>query len=223
MTIISLIVSFSYIIYNVIIFAILGIAGHGVSFWIPWFFSLITFLLVLGVFVFSSHFVKNPKTWIYDYPIFRKTVIFYILSLAIELVLVLFNTIIPPILSFLIPFCILGAYLIFLLVSILNKKISKGVLDSEREELAFIEKLRCDLKKISTLDDRKEFKELCDMVLYSDPRSCKESKMVEKEITSKVEGLSKQLSTYGEDDISHICLELKRLLLERNNIVKLYK
>ena len=197
--------------------------------WISFVFTLISFVLSLGVtlYVFGKDDEMTSK--FYGFPIFKIAYMYPLVQFAVGLIICIVAAFVavPYWIALILSLIILGASAIGVIATDNARDIIEET-EAESERVTKATKM-FNLNIASVLDlcsdaaVKKELETLAESFRFSDPVSSEATEEIENTIMEKLENLKLGISSSSADENVAKITELKNLLAERNRICKVSK
>lgn len=218
------ILSFIYLIA----FVIIPFPKNAAS-WITFVFTLVSFVLSLGVtlYVFGKDDEMTSK--FYGFPIFKIAYVYPLVQFAVSVIICLVAAFVavPYWIALILSLVILGASAIGVIATDNARDIVEQI-EAESERVTKATKM-FNLNIASVLDlctepsVKIELEKLAESFRFSDPVSSEATEEIENTIMEKLENLKISISSSDSDENIAKITELKNLLAERNRICKMNK
>jgi hypothetical protein len=215
-----------FVIYNFVLFIIAGFTGHSATFWISYFFVILSF--VLSAVSYGLNFIKGHtlRDWFLGYPILHWSVIYIVVELITSIVFMLIPTDTTKIAT-VVQFLLASLYVIFAASCFLNKKVIEELEPIAKEKVYYIRNIKADLETVANLTEELSVKEslmkLIDVVCYSDPMSHESLSEIESNIERKVSILRNYIDEKNNDLALDTIKKITDLFEERNRKCKILK
>ena len=197
--------------------------------WISFAFTLISFVLSLGITLYAFGKEDELTSKFYGFPIFKIAYIYPLVQFAVGLLICIIASFVA------VPYWVaLILSLIILSVSAIGVIATDNARDIIEENEAEIERVTKATKlfnlNVSSVLDlctepsvKKELEKLAESFRFSDPVSSDATEEIENTIMEKLENLKLDISSSSVDENIAKITELKNLLSERNRICKALK
>ena len=197
--------------------------------WISFVFTLISFVLSLGVTLYVFGKDDEMSSRFYGFPIFKIAYMYPLVQFAVGVIICLIAAFVA------VPYWVaLILSLIILGVSAIGVIATENARDIVEENEAEIERVTKATKlfnlNVSSVLDlctepsvKKELEKLAESFRFSDPVSSDTTEDIESTIMEKLENLKISISSSDSDENIAKITELKNLLAERNRICKMNK
>ena len=213
------------VIFEAILFCIVGFSDHDVGFWI----NNVLFLVCVGAIVFTLVRLTNGMNFTNDvilgWPIIRHSVIFFIFTMVVAIAavtpLVRYITWIPCMVLHIIG---LGIYLLLVFSGFMHKGTIEKVEGDIQTKREFSQNLKNRVKIISNNSSGKSYsgtvKKLSDKVQYCEPMSSSSAAGVEEEITQLFDELESFVEKDDAGEVERVCAKLFNKFDERDALCK---
>lgn len=213
----------AFVLYNIILFVIAGLGGHGASFWISYLFIVLAFALT-ALFTLKVFYDKEPFRYLFlGFPMLRWSVIYLAFSIALGTLFMLVDTIQLAVIT---QVLLIGAYCA-IGVFCYHAKAQVIAVDEKKEKVQLIRLIYADVDAMSKTTTDREIKEalikLAETIRYSDPNSDASLIGVENEIRNKVDIMRGFIRSDMKADSLKLIGEINRLVVERNASCKALK
>lgn len=208
----------AFVLFNVIAFVV-PIAKTA-TFWIAYTFTVIAFVLQIGIWIAAFKAAKTIRSKFLGIPIIYIGIVYFVIQLIVFAVFMVFP-IIPPWIAVIVCVLILGISAICLISADAARAEIARVEEKVNRKVLYIRELQVDVEMLAEQEQNEEIKtalkKLAEKIQYSDPMSNKaltdmETKIIEK--VTKLKTANKKLE---------IITELDLLLTERNKKVQILK
>lgn len=214
------------LVYEILVFTILGFKGHLAGFWI----NNVLFLISVGIVIWNMirllKGVRYTTDVILGWPIIRHTVIFMIFTVVVG---ALSNvSLITKFITW-IPFTVLhvigiGVYLVMTITGFIHKETIEKVENTIAEKRSFSEDLKVRFAAIESTSAGKPYSgyvsDVGAKVKYCEPVSNDYTAPVEADINSKLGELESYIDMNDANNVVAVCRDLKILLDKRNALAK---
>lgn len=197
--------------------------------WISFVFTLVSFVLSLGVslYVFGKDDEMTSK--FYGFPIFKIAYMYPVVQFAVGVIICLIAVFVavPYWIALILSLVILGASAI----GVIATDNARDIIEENEAEVERVTKATkmFNLNISSVLDlctepsVKKELEKLAESFRFSDPVSSDATEEIESTIMEKLENLKINITAFSSDENIAKITELKNLLSERNRICKMNK
>lgn len=192
-------------------------------------FTLIAILGQLYPLYLAFYKSKNLASRVYGLPIVKVGVIYLVLQVIAMLALTITNAFVPvPVwIAILVQVIILGFGIIGVFVKESYAETVTALDSEQKANTRFLDDLKSNAKSLARRFNyeplKRQFNDLVDLILYSDPVSNADLEDIETRITDKFDELSTNYKANNYVDVANNINELNDLMEERNSLVKRYK
>ena len=214
-----------FVLYSTVVF-VLPFYKNNV-FWLSYFFTIIAFAVQIYVFCYVFREEADIKSKFYRFPITRISVVYLVVQSVLGIISMLFATIVPVWIPFVLYVIMLGIVGIGLIaVDTVQTEIIATDQKLEKD-ISFM----CNLQsKVNMLVAHPESGEICtslekfaESCRYSDPVSSKATKEIEQELSNIVDELQRAVIDNDTLGTLSLCRKAEAMLKERNRICKVSK
>lgn len=208
----------AFVLFNVIAFVVP--TAKTATFWIAYAFTVIAFVLQIGIWIAAFKSAKTIRSKFLGIPIIYVGIVYFVIQLIVFALFMVFP-IIPPWIAVIVCILILGISAICLISADAARAEIARVEEKVNRKVLYIRELQVDVEMLAEQEQNEEIKtalkKLAAKIQYSDPMSNRALADVETKINEKMIELktdSKKLE---------IITELDLLLTERNKKVQILK
>lgn len=215
-------------LYNVCLFVIAGFEDHGSSFWTGYGFMMGAFvLLAITGLLLRTRFVQ-PRDWLFGYPVLKHSIIYLVVEFALSSLFMSLDGVemiwwIP----FLVQLIALVIHLFFLLSCFFVQETILEVQNKVKTATVFTAFLQASVEsvheKVQDPEAKKAFKDLAEMVRFSDPVSNPMLAELEQQINAHIKNADYYVMNNDIENALRSCESARILLLERNKKTKALK
>ena len=213
-----MVLGIAFVLFNVIAFVV-PIAKTA-TFWIAYTFTIIAFVLQIGIWIAAFKAAKTIRSKFLGIPIIYVGIVYFVIQLIVFALFMVFP-IIPPWIAVIVCILILGISAICLIGADAARAEIARVKEKVNRKVLYIRELQVDVEMLAEQEQNPETKialaKLAEKIRYSDPMSSEVLADLEAKIKEKVAELK------TADHKSEIISELDLLLTERNKKAKLLK
>lgn len=213
-----MVLGIAFVLFNVIAFVVP--TAKTATFWIAYMFTVITFVLQIGIWIAAFKAAKTIRSKFLGIPIIYVGIVYFVIQLIVFAVFMVFP-IIPPWIAVIVCVLILGISAICLVSADAARAEIARVEEKVNRRVFYIRELQVDVEMLAEQEQNEEIKtalkKLAEKIQYSDPMSDKALAGVEIKISEKMQELK------TADKKLEIITELDLLLTERNKKAKILK
>lgn len=216
-----------FIVYNTALFCIAGFSNHTATFWVSYFFQIISFLAVILAFALLENTKLRLHDWLFRMPLIKHSMIYAVSELILSVVLMILSHTVSWGVALAIQIILLGIYAIFAQSCLIAKEIVTEVNHDVKVQSTYIKLLRLDAEMVvrNTEDSgvKQAFTKLAEQIRYSDPIGCDAVKDLESELSVCIKSaLAAAKNNDSEQCMTHY-KQAVLLLEERNEKCKIFK
>ncbi len=216
-----------FLVYNLILFVLIGNWQMTPSFWCSYIFVLVAFLMQILVtcLTYGRQGVR-PRDLFLGYPISRSAAVYLVVALIAGTVIMLIPSCDVK-LAFVIQILILAVEVIFLVSGLIAKDHAEKMEEHESRKVFFVRDLMSDVQgyALSVKDEtvKKEMMALAEDLRYSDPMSHEALSSLEQFIAERVAYIGSCVRAGRETEAWQACVLVRNQLKERNMKCKILK
>lgn len=207
-----------FVLFNVMAFIVP--TAKTATFWIAYTFTVIAFVLQIGIWIAAFKAAKTIRSKFLGIPIIYVGIVYFVIQLIVFALFMVFP-VIPSWIAVIICALILGISAICLISADVARAEIARVEEKVNRKVFYIRELQVDVEMLAEQEQNEEIKtalkKLAEKIQYSDPMSNKALTDVETKIIEKVTKLK------TADKKLEIITELDLLLTERNKKVQILK
>lgn len=216
-----------FLVYNLILFVLIGNWQMTPSFWCSYIFVLVAFLMQILVtcLTYGREGIR-PRDLFLGYPISCSAAVYLVVELIAGTVIML----IPACdvkLAFIIQILILAVEVIFLVSGLIAKDHAEKMEETENQKVFFVRNLMTDVQgyALSVKDEtvKKEMLSLAEDLRYSDPMSHEALSSLEQFIAERIAYIGSCVRAGRETEAWQACVLVRNQLKERNMKCKILK
>lgn len=213
-----------FVLYNVVIFTFADTSTA--TFWSAYIFTIVSFLLQIGVFWFLYSRKALPSAIHLGIPLTVIGIIYLIIQIVAGASFMCTSGISLKI-SNVTQAVILGVYLIISVAALLGKTTIEDRREIVNGKVMFLQLLQDEVvtMQTDTIDSSvaARLSELAELIRFSDPMSHPSLALLEQKIGNALAELSNKIKDNDIDSANKLCNEVERLLGERNRKCKILK
>ena len=216
-----------FLIYNLVLFVLIGGVQTTPSFWCSYLFVLVAFGMQLLVTFLA--YGKNgiiPRDLFLGYPISRSAGVYLVVELVAASIIMLFPACDIK-LAFVIQILILGVEIVFLVSGLLAKDHAEKMEEKENQQVFFVRNLSTDVAALLPYAQdaglQKDLKSLAEELRYSDPVSHEALAQMENYLINQIAYLGACLREGRSQEATPLCNDIRNALKERNAKCKILK
>ncbi len=223
------VLAIAFVVYNAVLFALCGFAGHGVAFWLSFGFMMVAFLFpTVGCLILGKRGL-SLRDWLFGFPLLKHSAVYLAVEFAVSTLFIVLGYFVEVKwgIVFAPQFVILGVYLAFVISCLSAKRTIDELHTKVKDKTTFIRLLKVDADMLvnssESAEAKKVFGDFAEEVRYSDPMSSESLFEHEKEISLAVAQAGEKLASGDEAAAIALCRKASRLLSERNEKTKALK
>ena len=217
----------AFLIYNLILFVLIGNMQMTPSFWCSYIFVLVAFLMQILVtcVTYKRHGVR-PRDLFLGYPISRSAVIYLVAELITGTVIMLIPACDVKV-SFIIQILLFGVEVTFLVSGLIAKDHVEKLQAKDEARVFYVRNLMTDVQAMAQYagnpDLKKNLERLAEELRYSDPVGHEALLNAEQFIADRIAYLDTCVRGRKEEEAQQVCALVRAQLRERNMKCKILK
>ena len=216
-----------FVVYNVVLFMIAGVADGTATFWVSYAFMIVAFLVVLESGIVLGKSGMQLKDWLFGYPIVKHCIAYVAIEFICSVIFMLLHEIVGWQAAFVVQLLLVAVYSIFAISCFISKNTIEEQHDTVRQKTMNIQLLRAEAEMLAEetndMEAKKVFAAFAEQVRYSDPMSSDGLQMLESKLIQTVGDARAALKADDVPAALKLCEEARLLLIERNKKAMILK